>query len=529
MRVAAIYHVLNELDNYPPLARSDLPCLTLGAVCVYMLNAVMSRPSDWRAERTLRDTCTIHLPENVDLDDDSLDDDLFDNLHPSPEQQGLYFLADIVRDARHYWIRFPAVRHPEIAQLCILYHAASMAEIENLMGATGISHTQQPANLHRISNRRAHTLSIQFVNPDAIIPHTFNLDMTSVRLRTRLHMTGPDVQDLSDEDEDEDEDFPRDGSGSILPDALLDRIWAQFPYDLIQVSPNLKHRRDPPYTVLSAVQQSQVTLDLFKRPIFPFRKVWYRVRDAKFWNHTQFDRYFPPKGAQLSNLQNFTACLYFQDWMRLMSRVSDRDAKVIRLKIQEKFKEILWLPHTETSRIWDTRQPLATQSAHKWQYLSSEDILSTGPAPRISIRTTPGQKHTFTLGIAIPEEEEEEAPPAIEDLRSPPSRSVTHHDRSRSPSHAPSFHGLFRAPSVQVGADRRVRSGTPVDGVQLLPKRPVSQFMDRTFEEFGEFVVDLTSEGEMEGQSGQTSHFQQPGMWFLHIIVNSYTHDLLCY
>ncbi|KAI0362849.1 hypothetical protein BV20DRAFT_919007, partial [Pilatotrama ljubarskyi] len=52
-RVAAIHYVLAELANDPPQSRVLIPSLTLGAVLIYMLNAVISRPGEWRADRAL--------------------------------------------------------------------------------------------------------------------------------------------------------------------------------------------------------------------------------------------------------------------------------------------------------------------------------------------------------------------------------------------------------------------------------------------------------------------------------------------
>ncbi|KAI0713979.1 hypothetical protein C8Q76DRAFT_619963, partial [Earliella scabrosa] len=244
----------------------------------------------------------------------------------------------------------------DVRQLCLLYKAASLSDIETRFGASGINRVRRPPNLSRQSNRVNHTVSIQWANPDAITPSVFGLDDLGIRLHPRLRLAGRDIEeDNFDEPVDELEDgMDRDHHGLLYADQIVDRIWAQFPYDLIQISPNLKSRINPAYTTLTSAEQQQVTLDLFKRPFFPFRCVWYRERDFKFWYETQFARFFPPKGQTLANVQNYGSCRYMQDWMRVMTQVSHVNAKIIRKKMMEKFKDILWLPHTETTRIWDT-------------------------------------------------------------------------------------------------------------------------------------------------------------------------------
>ncbi|KAI0323207.1 hypothetical protein GY45DRAFT_1217208, partial [Cubamyces sp. BRFM 1775] len=52
-RLAAIHYVLKEFAKDPAHTRANVSSLTLGAAMIYMLNALVSRPSDWRAEKAL--------------------------------------------------------------------------------------------------------------------------------------------------------------------------------------------------------------------------------------------------------------------------------------------------------------------------------------------------------------------------------------------------------------------------------------------------------------------------------------------
>ncbi|KAI9062337.1 hypothetical protein FKP32DRAFT_1574343, partial [Trametes sanguinea] len=161
-------------------------------------------------------------------------------------------------------------------------------------------------------------------------------------------MTGRDVEDLWDVAD----------PSALTPDTNLDdfinTLWAQFAYDLIQVSPNLKSRHALPYVTLSYEQQLEVTPAIFKSAVLPFRAIYYRSRDTQFWLQ-QFDRFFPPSGKVLEKSQNFPKCRYYHQWLELRTLIPAVDFNKIRRALWAQFRKLWWLPHTETGRIWDTR------------------------------------------------------------------------------------------------------------------------------------------------------------------------------
>lgn len=53
--VATINYVLQELVSDPPASRAFIPSLQLGAVLIYILNSVISRPSPWRGDVSIFD------------------------------------------------------------------------------------------------------------------------------------------------------------------------------------------------------------------------------------------------------------------------------------------------------------------------------------------------------------------------------------------------------------------------------------------------------------------------------------------
>ncbi|KAI0362850.1 hypothetical protein BV20DRAFT_959453, partial [Pilatotrama ljubarskyi] len=215
------------------------------------------------------------------------------------------------------------------------------------MGATGINRTRRPSHPARTRNRTNHTPAIQYVNGAAITHLDLGLRASGIRIRPATHLTGVDITDSDDDAEEE----------TIGPDTdidtLVNLIWAQFAYDLIQVSPNLKGRYDPPYTTLTQQEQTQVTADMYKKAALPFRAVWFRARDLKFWD-LQFGRFFPSYDIVVGKIQNYTSCRYFQQWMRVRAQTSKEDFEFIRSQLRKLFRGLVWLPSTDVDRIWDT-------------------------------------------------------------------------------------------------------------------------------------------------------------------------------
>lgn len=112
---------------------------------IYMLNAVISRPSDWRACKCLAEASAMRVLADDDLDsDEEADEDA--ETTPVGEDQGLFFLCDVMRDDEQGWWRLPASHTMDIRLLCSLYHAGSLGDIATAMGATGLKRTGKASN-----------------------------------------------------------------------------------------------------------------------------------------------------------------------------------------------------------------------------------------------------------------------------------------------------------------------------------------------------------------------------------------------
>ncbi|KAI9062151.1 hypothetical protein FKP32DRAFT_1593720 [Trametes sanguinea] len=225
----------------------------------------------------------------------------------------------------------------------------------------------------RLDNRRGiQTSSIRLVNPEAVQPLGLRLNSLGipVKVRARLSSRGASTAIQSKDGHGQDQLECR----SDL-DALVDEIWAQFAYDLIQISPNLKDERDPPYVTLTIAQRDKVTIDLYKQRSLPFRSVYYRTRDREFWCQS-FDKYFPPRGQVIAKAQNYSSCRYYSTWLRLRedTRATAFAIETIRNGLRRAFLRLLWLPYNELDRIWNTRKPC--QTVHAWTHLSDSGLHS---------------------------------------------------------------------------------------------------------------------------------------------------------
>ncbi|KAH9852013.1 hypothetical protein C2E23DRAFT_693034, partial [Lenzites betulinus] len=184
---------------------------------------------------------------------------------------------------------------------------------------------------------------------DAVVPLGLDLAALNISIAPSLELSGPDVAFHRGIPEDDHDDIGPDTDLS----ALIDRLVAQMSLDIIQISPNLKSRLDPSYTTLSIDQQHAVTIDLYKSLVLPFTGVWFRTSNSKHWD-LQFDRFFPGYDKQLDKLQNFPSCRYFQLWLRLRTQMRKPAFEALRAKLRVPFRDLSWLPYTDSDRMWDT-------------------------------------------------------------------------------------------------------------------------------------------------------------------------------
>ena len=222
-----------------------------------MLNALIYRPGEGRAETELLAAACQHLGANGD----SGGSDNEDQTEPVLYKQGLYFLSDIINDPHCY--RLPDTRSVNDQVLAVLYRRSGMTEIKQSFDLLRLTGSSTVAHKTRIHNKRGKTLDIRFAQPDegidtaeAVLLPSFNLEVQGVTIRPQLRMSGPDLRAEPSDSEGDDEE------GNI--DAQVTRIWRQFAFDIFQVSPNRKAHTSESWILLGPAALAKVTPDIFK-------------------------------------------------------------------------------------------------------------------------------------------------------------------------------------------------------------------------------------------------------------------------
>jgi hypothetical protein len=342
----AFHHVIKSLQRAKPARRIWRPSLELGAITVYMINALVYRPGDGQAETTLLNSTCQHVALNASNDSDDDDDDDDDMTEPIGYNRGLYFVSDLVLDKNCY--RLSANRQIGADMLAVLYRKPGLKAIDQEFSFFHPAGIETQTNPNRIYNRRTKTLDLRYVRPDEDIAPEFNLEARGVNLKPRARMTGEDIR-FGGSDSDEDAEGI---------DIHVTKIFRQFPYDVFQVAPNRKSHKTGSWILLDDTARSGVRIDVFKTLDLSliFDEVQYRIVDQNVWKDVVFARYFPAKGQKPPKaLQNFPAATYYKDWIDLMNRLSTNDANLVRRTMFRKFDELHWVPYPASDRMWATK------------------------------------------------------------------------------------------------------------------------------------------------------------------------------
>ena len=235
--------------------------------------------------------------------------------------------------------------------------------------------------------------------------HDFALTQRGVARIPTMQMTGPDIEELDDPDE-------SDAPASL--DRTFSLIWAQFPSDIIQCSPNVKSRREPSHVKLTQAEREAVTHDLYRSLELPFDAAYLRVCTLDQWKDLVFNKFFPPKGSQVSDhAQNFRNAKYFASYIHEINNLSDRNAALIREELWTLFQGLSWLPHPSSDRMWGTKAMHPPPRA--WRVLPSDHV-KTAVHIAINANKCANPEAVFLHGTpnphpvqAEPEDEEEAA------------------------------------------------------------------------------------------------------------------------
>jgi hypothetical protein len=364
-----MYAVVKNLGYSSGKERKTHNTLALGAIIIWLLNGLYHRQQrDFEALG--REACQ-HVPINYDEYDEDLDHEHEDFI-PLMYDAGLYFVCDIVDD-RSGTYRIPY--HKTFSeQSLVSAFKLSTIQIREIISAGDHSRQRPNANPTRTSNRSTRsTIRVEDIRPEdrplPRIPGT----LANISLQPPQGMEGEDVdhfnvhgggnRDQASDAEDAEEDLTR----------RVQKILEQFFFDLIEESPNKKRATDGAWTSIpKEMRHEKATEQLFLSFGLPFFAAQYMFCTPDQWN-THFNRLFPRERPPVLG-QNYRKSTYYTKWLELISNLSSESFTKVHTIIKAKFDTLLWIPCTQSDRIWCTR----SMKTSGWLMLP-RDTPSCGP------------------------------------------------------------------------------------------------------------------------------------------------------
>lgn len=347
----AIKYVAEHLQLAAADHRVMKPSLLLGAWIVHHYNALQRRPQSTEAHSEMQACVSAWQPNDWDDPDQGK--------HPVLYDRGVFYASDIVM-SDDCW-RLPVTRLPSSEDIAGYYQSA---DFSSLMGIFIGGLTRAPANsgmIRRVANRKRKMTDVIHLT-DRNIRDEFSLPDLKLRnrgldLRVRPTPKGLDVDNRLPDIE---EDFTRqmDNNDPDDPDAICNRMLANFAYNIFQRSPNKKSVNDPAHVLIPPNTFARLSCTIFKTVDLTrvFFAVYARECTTDAWNLI-FDRYFPPHGAILpsTGIQNWPTLPYYQQWAHLRARLDREDVETVRREIKREFDTFVWVPHAYTDRVWCTK------------------------------------------------------------------------------------------------------------------------------------------------------------------------------
>jgi hypothetical protein len=374
--MGAIYSALHQMKSSPSAYRVMHSSLTLGAILIYMLNALSFRPAEGQRETDLTETCCWNLYPD-DTDSDIVESDEEEQPVPVMLDFGLYFISGVFLQ-EGIALRMGGGDTVTMDSIMRLYKVQNDQDLQMAFQANGRVNNDSERN-NRTQNRRRVPVDVRLVaSKEELVAQDTPLADLGIRTSIQQQEVGPDIAPLQDDEmDDQDEGGQQKSVGGKQEsvDDMVARIWRQFPYDLFENAPNHRFSDQSSHLLLSEEDRKEATIEWFcttdLRRIFD--RVAIKVVTPDKWKGLIFKRYFPAKGfVPPARFQNFLRLRYFQEWNALMESLSVEQAKVVRSSVWDTFKTLKWLPLTDADRLWNTKT-LKNPNKKDWTFLPCND------------------------------------------------------------------------------------------------------------------------------------------------------------
>lgn len=369
--MGAIYNALTLIKNTPSTYRVMHSSLTLGAILIYMLNALNFRPAEGQRETDLTETCCWNLYPD-DMDSDVVESDDEEDPIPVLLDYGLYFISGVYLQ-KGIALRMGGGDAVSMDSIMRLYNVRNNQDLNLAFQVkTWLDNALEKNN--RTQNRRRVPVDVRLVaSRDELVAQDTPLADLGIRAFTH-HQDQEEGLDIMALNEDQMDVQDEAGKQQETIDDVIKRIWRQFPYDLFENAPNHKSLQQGSHLLLSKEDRQNATIEVFRdthlSPLFS--RVAIKVLTPDKWEGLEFRRYFPEKGfIRPVKCQNFTRLRYYEEWNSLMERLSIEDATVVRRLAWDTFNTFKWLPLTDADRLWNTK---TLKLPHKdWTHLPYDD------------------------------------------------------------------------------------------------------------------------------------------------------------
>ena len=298
--------------------------LTLGAILIYILNALNYRPAEGQRETDLTKTCCWNLYPD-DTDSDVVESDEDEDLIPVLLDYGLYFISGVyLQDGKA--LRMGRGDTVSMDSIMRLYKVRNEQDINIAFNLRTWHADPDQVNYNRTRNRRKVPLDVRLVaSKDELTSQNTTLSDLGIRNVALCQEAGPDITTLHP-------NRLQDNQQESMDD-IVSRLWRQFPYDIFENAPNHKSNLQGCHLLLSESERREATIDIFQTTDLSqlFSKVVVKIVEPEKWKSLIFRRYFPPKGYKPpTQLQGFPRMGYFQEWNTMMKNLSSEHAKVVR-------------------------------------------------------------------------------------------------------------------------------------------------------------------------------------------------------
>lgn len=327
----------------------------MGAVAIWMLNATIYRPGAQSWDIMLSERCVRRVQDEAGT------------IRLDLSGKGAYFVAAVQYDGGVYRLPFLGPREMTANNFQKVFNMALYQVQSEILeqARRGVVLAMARNKEKPFRRRQPRQVVTRPSHPEDIPLVELNLVEAGVVLNPNIGMSGVDI----------DADAEREPVENDIENRVGE-LWRTMFHNIIALAPSPKNANEPSYCTIT----NQDTIDRVDERRFASKQLPFRRAVLKGVSHQKwrglFNLFFPAT-IHGKPPQGFCAAGYYAMWRGVLTDTAPAHLAIIRRKLLDKWRDLLWVPNAATDRMWDTR--VATNGVFK--RLGSE----VGPAPQIAI------------------------------------------------------------------------------------------------------------------------------------------------